>query len=106
MLTPISMDSSFLSLAADLLPDTSGLAPLSLPDEFLSGQNSSPPPPSPEAIRRFQSALSSDTPSTTTPSPLQALSTSLSSPSPPAPSPSSARMESIAFITGVHIRSR
>ena len=53
MFTPISIDSSFLSLSADLLPDTSGLAPLSLPPEFLRSQ----PLQAPDAVLRFQSAL-------------------------------------------------
>ncbi|MBR4252652.1 MAG: hypothetical protein IKQ15_10215, partial [Kiritimatiellae bacterium] len=84
MFTPISIDSSFLSLSADLLPDTSGLTPLTLPADLLSDHTPPRQQPSPEAIRRFQSALASDTPS-----PRQILSSLLpSTPStPPAPTP-------------------
>lgn len=70
---PVSLDFARLSTVDNLLPDTSGLAPLSLPEEFLSRDNGSQPPPSPEAILRFQSALSDEA---RTPSP--SLSSSLS----------------------------
>ena len=56
------------------LPDTSGLTPLSIPEEFLAhtGTDSQSLPTSPDTIRRFQSALSSDTPDQSFPSPLLA----------------------------------
>ena len=60
---PVSLDLELRSIAANLLPDTSGLAPLSLPAEFLSGRDASRPPPSPDAIRRFQTALEDNAPS-------------------------------------------
>lgn len=56
---PVSLDFALLSTVTNLLPDTSGLTPLSLPEEFLSRDNTSQPQPSPDAIRRFQSALAS-----------------------------------------------
>lgn len=61
MLTPISLDFGLSSSPDNLLPDTSGLATLSLPEKFLSEHNDSRPPPSPDAIHRFQSALSGET---------------------------------------------
>ena len=93
MFSPISIDYSFLSLSADLLPDTSGLAPLTLPPEFLSRSQT---PPTPDAIRRFQSAISNPIPppeATTQetssaqlpPSPLHAL--PVTAPEQPAPPP-------------------
>ena len=56
---PVSLDFALLSTVTNLLPDTSGLTPLSLPKEFLSRDNAATPQPSPDAIRRFQAALAS-----------------------------------------------
>ncbi|MBR6021441.1 MAG: hypothetical protein IK066_03365, partial [Kiritimatiellae bacterium] len=82
---PVSLDFALLSTVTNLLPDTSGLAPLSLPAEFLPKDNGSQPPPSPDAIRRFQSALSTP-PDTPSPSSSLAQTILLSSASqPPAP---------------------
>ena len=61
-MNPISTPSAIPSPRdlASLLPDTSGLKPLSLPEEWLSLRSQTPLPP--DAIRRFQDAISASLP--------------------------------------------
>ena len=54
---PVSPDFAPMAVAANLLPDASGLAPLSLPEDILRDAPRPRTPPSPEAIRRFEAAM-------------------------------------------------
>ena len=46
-----------------VFPDASGLAPLTLPDEFLRGQSLQPPSEFPsDTVRRFETAMSTEQP--------------------------------------------
>jgi hypothetical protein len=57
MSEPVSQDLALMAVAANLLPDTSGLAPLSLPEDILRDAPRPRTPPSPEAVRRFEAAM-------------------------------------------------
>ena len=61
MLDAVTFDLEGVSLTTFALPDTSGLAPLSLPSKFLGELGSQPQTePSSGSVRRFEAAMSSD----------------------------------------------
>ena len=57
MLEAISFDPGEPLMPSFVLPDTSGLAPLTLPEAFVKGREPSPPFPSSDVLRRFETAM-------------------------------------------------
>ena len=58
MLDSITFDLGGASMPTFVFSDVSGLAPLTLPDEFLHGQNQQQPAPQSDTVRRFETAMS------------------------------------------------
>ena len=57
MLDPVTFDMGCAGSPTFVFSDVSGLAPLTLPDEFLCGQNPRQSEPPSETVRRFEAAM-------------------------------------------------